>query len=212
MQEEKLDIFDEEGQPIGIEKRSEVHRRGLWHQTFHCWIFRTTGQQIELLFQKRHPDKDTCPNLLDITSAGHLLASEQPSDGVRELEEELGLSAPFQDLHAVGIIRDVTSAPGVMDKEFCHVFLYECDQPLSEYRLQAEEVTGLVWVHLDEIEKLFAGQVSTIRARGFLIEGKIVNWDVDAEVDKTHFVPHEDHYYQQVFAAVKDYAAHRRSK
>ncbi|WP_372454640.1 NUDIX hydrolase, partial [Priestia aryabhattai] len=80
---------------------------GLWHQTFHCWIYRVVNDQIEMLFQKRHPQKDTCPDLLDITSAGHLLASEQPCDGVRELEEELGLSVSFEELDKLGVIRDV---------------------------------------------------------------------------------------------------------
>nr|WP_241970767.1 NUDIX domain-containing protein [Brevibacillus sp. Leaf182] len=209
MPEEQLDIFDEAGQHIGVEARSEVHRLGLWHQTFHCWIYRVVDDQIELLFQKRHPQKDTCPNLLDITSAGHLLASEQPCDGVRELEEELGLSVSFEELDRIGVIRDVMVAPSIMDKEMCHTFLYECDQPLREYRVQEEEVTGLFWVSLHELERLFAGEIGQMRVNGFLLTENGEQKDTAMITDKADFVPHEVHYYQQVFAAVKLRAANQ---
>ncbi|MED1800950.1 NUDIX domain-containing protein [Brevibacillus porteri] len=209
MQEEQLDIFDEAGQHIGVEARSEVHRLGLWHQTFHCWIYRVVDEQIELLFQKRHPQKDTCPNLLDITSAGHLLASEQPCDGVRELEEELGLSVGFEELDKLGVIRDVTVAPSIIDKEMCHTFLYECDQPLRAYRVQEEEVTGLFWVNLQELERLFADEIGQISVIGFLLLENGEQKDTAMIASKPDFVPHEVHYYQQVFAAVKLRAANR---
>jgi isopentenyldiphosphate isomerase len=209
MQEEQLDIFDEAGQHIGVQARSEVHRLGLWHQTFHCWIYRVVDGQIELLFQKRHPQKDTCPNLLDITSAGHLLASEQPSDGVRELEEELGLSVGFEELDKLGVIRDVTVAPSIIDKEMCHTFLYECDQSLREYRVQEEEVTGLFWVTLHELERLFAGEIGQMTVNGFLLTENSEQKDTAMIATKADFVPHEVHYYQQVFAAVKLRVANR---
>lgn len=203
MIEERLDIYDEDGVHLGSAARSEVHRLGLWHQTFHCWIYRKSGEQIDLLFQKRHPQKDTCPDLLDITSAGHLLAGEGPEDGVRELEEELGLSVDFAALASIGTIRDVTSAPGIMDKEICHVFLYECEQPLSAYTIQEEEVVGLFWVKLDEVEKLFQKTIPSVQASGFLLEvGKQVR-DCELQLEAAAFVPHEPHYYQQVFDALK---------
>lgn len=203
MAEERLDIYDEAGVHLGSEARSEVHRLGLWHQTFHCWIYRKYGEQIDLLFQKRHPQKDTCPNLLDITSAGHLLAGEIPEDGVRELEEELGLSVAFSALTSIGIIRDVTSAPGIMDKEICHVFLFECDQPLSAYTLQEEEVVGLLWVKLDEVEKLFKKEIPRVSASGFLLKAGEGVRDSELQLREADFVPHEAHYYQQVFDALK---------
>lgn len=203
MTEERLDIYDESGVHLGSEARSEVHRLGLWHQTFHCWIYRKDGEQIDLLFQKRHPQKDTCPNLLDITSAGHLLAGEIPEDGVRELEEELGLSVAFSELTSIGIIRDVTSAPGIIDKEICHVFLYACEQPLSAYTVQEEEVVGLLWVKLDEVEKLFRTEIPHLSASGFLLEAGEGVRDCVLQLSEADFVPHEAHYYQQVFDTLK---------
>ncbi|RNB86016.1 NUDIX hydrolase [Brevibacillus panacihumi] len=200
---EKLDIYDEQGRHIGVKPRSEVHRAGDWHQTFHCWLYRRAGEQIHLLFQKRHPEKDTCPNLLDITSAGHLLAGERPEDGVRELAEELGLHIAYEALAPVGVIRDVMTGPQIVDKEMCHVFLYECDQPLSDYKLQEEEVVGLLWVELDEIVDLFAGKTTSIQASGFLLQEDGAARDCALEVGLSDFVAHEPHYYHQVFTALQ---------
>ncbi|MGG4494034.1 NUDIX hydrolase [Brevibacillus reuszeri] len=203
MQQEQLDIFDEAGQHIGVEARSKVHQLGLWHQTFHCWIYRVAHEQIEILFQKRHPQKDTCANLLDITSAGHLLSSERPADGVRELYEELGLSVRFEQLSEIGMIRDVMSSPGIIDKEICHTFALECEQPLHEYVIQEEEVTGLLWVRLEPLTKLFADELAEIAATGFLLNESGAAIDTACKVTKAEFVPHEEHYYAQVFTAIK---------
>ncbi|UYZ15618.1 hypothetical protein A6764_17765 [Brevibacillus sp. WF146] len=67
-----------------------------------------------------------------------MLAGEEPRDGVRELEEELGLSVPYERLNPIGAVRDVSVEPGIVDKELCHVYAYECNQPLERYRIQQE--------------------------------------------------------------------------
>lgn len=203
MHEEVLDIYDESGAHVGVAKRSEVHCLGHWHQTFHCWIYRVREGKIQLLFQRRHPEKDTFPNLLDITAAGHLAASEMPEDGVRELKEELGLTVAFEALEPIGVIKDVGTAPGIVDKELCHVFAYPCEQPLGDYDLQPEEVTGLLWVDLDELERLYAGKQDRLEAAGFLSEPDGTRRDVTLQVERGAFVPHETHYSEQVFTAIR---------
>ncbi|WP_338030783.1 hypothetical protein [Cytobacillus citreus] len=40
MEKEKLKIFNQRREPIGVAAREEVHRLGLWHETFHCWFVR----------------------------------------------------------------------------------------------------------------------------------------------------------------------------
>jgi isopentenyldiphosphate isomerase len=204
---EMLDIYDESGRRAGVAPRGEVHRRGLWHRTFHCWIYCRDGQRVRLLFQKRHPEKDTSPDKLDITSAGHLLAGEEPKDGVRELEEELGLSVPYERLHPIGVVKDVSVEPGIVDKELCHVYAYECGQPLERYRIQQEELTGLYWVDLEEIVQLFAGEIPAVRAEGLEWRADGTAARIVLEANKADFVDHEESYYRTVFAAVKRLAA-----
>ncbi|MDF2726346.1 MAG: hydrolase, partial [Paenibacillus sp.] len=135
MHSELLDIFDETMTLIGTASRSETHRQGLWHQTFQCWIAARRPNGISLLLQKRHPGKDTFPELYDITSAGHLLAGETAEDGMRELEEELGIAAAFDELVPIGVIPVQLRYQSLIDREFCHVFLYACSLPLDRYKL-----------------------------------------------------------------------------
>ncbi|MGF7045580.1 isopentenyldiphosphate isomerase [Paenibacillus sp. DS2015] len=79
MIQEEFDIYNEQMIKIGIASRQQAHALGLWHQTFHCWVVRTSATAgFSLLFQLRHPDKDTFPSLLDISCAGHLTTGEGP--------------------------------------------------------------------------------------------------------------------------------------
>lgn len=204
--DEIFDIFDERMNPAGQASRSEVHARGLWHQTFHCWIVDPADGDTDavLLFQERHPGKDTFPSLLDTSCAGHLLAGEAVEDGVRELEEELGLSVLFEALVPCGLFaeEDVIS-DACIDREFCHVFLHVNRQPLTQYRLQPEEVTGLYRVPLEQVRKLAQGTLSEpIRIEGIASDENGVTVPVERMVGPADFVPHPGAYYELVLKAI----------
>lgn len=92
MENELLKVFDSEGTLKGTASRAEVHKRGLWHETFHCWFLSKEDGRIFIHFQLRGPDKKNFANMLDITAAGHLSSDESVKDGVREIKEELGIS------------------------------------------------------------------------------------------------------------------------
>ncbi len=91
--EERFDIYDEAEQHIGTASRSEVHAKGYWHRSFHCWLARRENSRQLVMFQLRHAHKDTFPSCFDITAAGHLEAGETMRDAAREIEEELGIHA-----------------------------------------------------------------------------------------------------------------------
>ncbi|WNQ12827.1 NUDIX domain-containing protein [Paenibacillus aurantius] len=207
MSVEWFDIYDEARRPIGKAPREEVHREGYWHQTFQCWILtREDGKQGEpcLLLQRRHPGKDTYPGLFDITAAGHLEAGEDVSDGIRELEEELGLAAAFGDLVPLGCLAEESFIrPGLTDREFCHVFLYACDQTMEAYRLQPEEVTGLIRVKLRELTELWEGTREKLTAPGVEAGPDGVLRSFSHELVRTDLVPHSDRYYRTVFEGVE---------
>lgn len=205
MAEELLDIFDEQMNHLGTAARSEVHEKGYWHQTFRCWIISGDAKRPYILFQRRHPEKETFPDKLDITCAGHLSAGEQPADGVRELAEELGVTVPFAALHSVGMMKDVTSADNKIDKEFCHTFLYHTNQPLAAYELQAEELTEIVKMELDQAIRLFNGSIASAFVTGIRLLDDGSKQEVRYEVGLNGFVPHAPAYYQKVFLAAKAY-------
>lgn len=205
MSEEYFDIYNEKMENIGTERRSVVHKRGYWHKSFQCWfVFKENGKDY-ILFQRRHKDKDTYPNLLDITSAGHLSAGERVEDGVRELEEELGVKVRYEDLISLGVIVEQKEEETFIDNEFANVFLYKCEIPMEDFKLQKEEVTGMFRLSLDEAFDLLEGRVKSAEAQGYVVdedeERKSVTWKVSME----DFVPHDLKYYRRVFEEAKKY-------
>jgi len=105
MVEEIFDIFTEDMRLMGSATRQEVHRLGYWHQTFHCWVLYKSQDGDLILLQRRHETKDTHPGKLDISCSGHLETGESPSDGIRELREELGIQVEPGKLRKVGVFK-----------------------------------------------------------------------------------------------------------
>lgn len=193
---ELLDIYDENLTHLGVKDRETVHRDGDWHRTFHCWIVYRDSQGTDyVVFQRRGPDKQTYPNLLDITAAGHYEAGETMADGVREIQEELGIRVDFADLVAVGLRYAVYQQNGIVDYEFNEVFLLNDDRPLSVYVPQQEEVSDLVCIRIDDGLALFAGECQSVPAESRVM-GTIT-------VRRADFVYPPDHYTYRALVLAK---------
>jgi isopentenyldiphosphate isomerase len=204
--DEIFDIFNAQMERLGTAERLQVHANGWWHQTFHCWIVSQRNGKPSLLLQLRHPDKDTFPNLLDISCAGHLLAGESADDGVRELDEELGLKVAYSSLIPCGIYAEEDALPdGRMDREFCHVFLYRCDQPIFEYHIQQDEVSGLYFVGLKDFQALIQSDVQTIPAVGANLSADGIFEERCWNITSTDLVPHDVNYYKLLFNAINQF-------
>jgi isopentenyldiphosphate isomerase len=154
--DELLDILDESGRPTGeVVAKSEAHRLGLWHRCFHCWICGSDPGGSYLLLQRRAGTKDTWPGYLDVTAAGHLAAGEETLDGLREVEEELGLRIVPERLVPLGTRRVEQEIPGGCDRELHDVFLVFDATPLEDLRLQKEEVEAVFRLDLDDVQVLY---------------------------------------------------------
>ncbi|WP_314587510.1 NUDIX domain-containing protein [Paenibacillus terrigena] len=221
--EELFDIYDEAMNHLGVAARSEVHAKGYWHQSFHCWIVSGEGANRQVLFQQRNALKDTFPNCYDITAAGHLAAGETVRQAARELEEELGLTVAFEALTPLGAAQyentgEVRGVPFI-DREYCHLFGVRCDQPLTSYRLQASEVAGLYQASLREMLELLAGACESVDARGIAFPpgerpGQLASAGAESadgvtalsvcsvRLTRHDFVPHGDAYYERVLTAL----------
>lgn len=149
MSEEKFEILDDAGKPIGIATRSQVHARGLWHRAAHVFLFRSDGR---LVLQRRQSSKDVCPDAWDLSVAEHLMPGESYADGaVRGLREELGLG-PIP-LHALGEpLRFKLDLPAkrIRDYEFQQIFRGEFDGPLSP---DPAEVAAVLEIELPALER-----------------------------------------------------------
>ena len=141
--DEVIDILTPEGKPTGkTALKSEVHKKGWYHATVHIWLF-TTSKKI--LLQKRALTKKIFPGLWDISVAGHIGAGESVLNAAkREVFEEIGLELSEEDLIKIGTrVHQVSHSNGIIDNEHHHVFIAELKKPLSELKIQKEEVAAI---------------------------------------------------------------------
>ncbi len=88
--EELFETFDDDGHPLGLVARSEVHRRGLWHRASNVFLFDSRGL---LYLQRRAAGKDVWPDAWDVTVGEHLHPGESFEQGaLRGLVEELAIT------------------------------------------------------------------------------------------------------------------------
>lgn len=172
MIEEYLDVYDDEMQHLGVVPRNEAHQKGYWHYTFHCWIILETENGYQVLFQRRHPSKDVNPNKLSVSAAGHILANESVEDGIREVQEEVGVSLSFQDLHSLGEYRLVLQEGKMYNREIS--LLYYTVQPLcfSSFSPQLSEVSGLFLISLEDFYDLMHKKKTKVWGTGYEVSEK----------------------------------------
>lgn len=202
---EYLDIYDDKMVHIGRAPRTEVHKKGYWHLAFQCWFIRKEKDKTYIIFQKRCPSKDTYPNLFDTSSAGHLSAGESIEDGVRELYEELGAEVKFQELIPMGIIKQQKDEKEFKDYQFACLYLYESNKLLKDYKIQKEEITGLIEIDLESYRKLIEGEISALKTEGVYVDSDGCNHFKEYSVTYEDLVPHGKYYYHKVYEEILKY-------
>ena len=150
---EILDVFSNDGKEyLGVESRNIVHSKGLWHKTVHLWIRNKNG---DLLLQKRAPDKETHPDMWDISCAGHVGAGDSTKNAaVRECAEELGLEIDPEDLLRIEqLFRTYLNEDNsLIDNEITDVFILDRTVELSEITPDGSEVTAVKFISVKEFE------------------------------------------------------------
>lgn len=152
---EYLDIVDENGKPTGKTiSREEAHAKGIMHRTAHVWIIRPTGDGYEVLLQKRSENKESFPGMYDTSSAGHIIAGDDPLESaLRELKEELGIDASPDQLSLAGTFRihyeKKFHGRLFRDNEFTTVFVYQ--GTVGNLTLQESEVSEVRWFSLNAV-------------------------------------------------------------
>lgn len=151
----RIAVVDDHNRFVRWEPRAVIHRDHLPHRSVHVMVFDPAGR---LLVQRRHPQKLTYPNHWDSAVAGHVEEADYPagfdddleqvyaSVAARELEEELGVTAPLRPLGAF------TPEPGV---HYEHFRLFAAEHP-GPFTLQPEEVVETRWVTRAELDDLHA--------------------------------------------------------
>lgn len=177
---ENLNVFDAGGKPLDppVASIDDVHKNGLWHITFACWLVNPLRESIVL--QKRGPRNRIDPGTYDASASGHLSAGETTEDGWRELHEELGVVPPAEDRFPLGVFRNQAVRGDYINNEFCHVFLSRWSGVLSDLQLQTGEVAGCAEMKTAHALGLFGGQwseitISTLKGAAALCLGDMCN-------------------------------------
>jgi isopentenyldiphosphate isomerase len=202
---EIIDIYDENLTPLGSVSRDDAHQNGQWHRTIHAWIVRPHKRGY-VLFQKRGKHKKLFPDVLDISAAGHYMTGETYKEGVREITEEIGLNVTEKDLISLGIKMDVAKVGSVTNREFSDVFLLARDEAPNEYKIDENEVEGLVQIKIQDGLDLFSGRKTEIWAEGVEWSRESNTWQpIKIKVNKEKFIPRIDPYYYKIFIIAKAY-------
>lgn len=197
---ELFDIYDDSFKHIGTKTRAEVHREGDWHKVFHCWvIYRDDAGQSYVILQKRSPTKDTFPNKLDVSAAGHYEAGETIQDGLRELHEELGIKAEFEQLISLGQRMSVSAYDNIIDRQIADIFFFECNQPLTAYNYQHEEITGLIALNVEQGLRLLTGEIDTLDVSSVGFQSVMLTLTIE------DFIPTHDRYFEKLLVLVQRY-------
>ena len=163
---EKIDVFDElynELEPK-FTTIDEVHTKGLWHQTFACWLVNKSNNSVVL--QLRGPRNRIDPGSFDASASGHLSSGEKPEQGFRELEEELGVTIDKGDKHYLGMFRNIAIRGSYINHEFCHIYLASSNYSLKDFSLQEGEVDGVFEMDIDNAINMLLGKKDSIQIKG----------------------------------------------
>ena len=69
--EPQVILVDENDHEIGTAPKLEAHKQSLRHRAFSAFILRRSPQDLEILLQKRHPEKYHCGGLWTNTCCSH---------------------------------------------------------------------------------------------------------------------------------------------
>jgi len=152
--QEIIDVCDPNGNYTGQKlPRSEIHKNKLWHRTVHVQIF---DFDKRTLFQLRSKDKDSFPNKLDISAAGHISSGEKIiTAALRELEEELGLRLEESRLEYINDFASEQAMPnGDVDREIQSFFIAKItENEKLMLKIQESEVQKIIWFTGPELER-----------------------------------------------------------
>jgi isopentenyldiphosphate isomerase len=136
------------GDIIGEGSKDQAHIDGTWHATIHVWIL---DDKNHLILQRRSLTKEHFPNYFDVSVGGHIRPGE---DGLREVQEELGVTVTLDELVSIGILTLETKIPSLWTRERPRVYLWHSRRPLDSFKFTDGEVTQLAALDIRDLAPL----------------------------------------------------------
>lgn len=149
--EDVIDVYSPDGDFLESMIRQKVHDEGFWHFAIHCWVFFEKDGKKFVIFQKRKKDKRLFPGKYDIAAAGHYRTGEFGKDGLRELEEELGISMAGYEVVSLGTHVCSYSDENIKNNEFCNVFACKLKKDISCIIFNEKEIDDVIYCEINDI-------------------------------------------------------------
>lgn len=142
---EVWDILDKNGMPTGktVERRRVCLSRGEYHLVVHIWVLGNDGR---VLIQRRSFTKPLMPGEWAAIGGSAVSGESAEAAACRELAEEMGIEVGVEDLKLVKHM--------VRKNSILNVFLVCRTLPVSELKLQEEEVSEARWVHRNKLRQM----------------------------------------------------------
>ena len=152
MTDELIDILNDDLSFQKTTLKSEAHKYGWLHASVHIWFY---TDNKEFLFQKRSPTKIAFPNAWDVSVAGHIGTGESPElSAIREIEEEIGIKIKAEELTEIGTYHENQKfKTDYIDNEIHYIYTCFLNQPLSNLKIQKEELTDLKLVSIEKFRQ-----------------------------------------------------------
>ncbi len=155
--DEILILVDKNDLQVGVETKTEVHRRGILHRAFSIFVFNAEEQ---LLLQKRASEKYHSAGLWSNTCCGH----PRPGDDIavaahRRLQEEMGFDCQLQEVTT--LLYHAYLPNNLIEHEFDHILIGKSELiPLAD----PSEVSAWKWIDISVIRQMILDDPSQFTA------------------------------------------------
>lgn len=191
-------LFEPNGK---IKSREQAYQDGDWISTFNLWIVTRTPEPA-VIYQQRSPNSTWAPSLLDVTAGGHLQAGEKLTDGLREVDEELGKHYEPKDVVYLGRKLYVGfNTNGTSHNNVVHVYMVEDNAPPLTYRLEEAEVYAICVCPVRELLAAHRDPSYSFEVKALTATGK----EIDISVGKASFPENWDDYHHKIAILVDRY-------
>jgi isopentenyldiphosphate isomerase len=179
----------------GVTKpRSQAWTDGDWIGTFNLWILNKTPTP-SIVYQVRSPNSSWAPNKFDVTAGGHYTAGESLFDGLREIDEELGITYQPDQLTYLGRKMHVSpDVNGLIRKNIVDISFIADDRPLTSYQLEKAEVYAVSTLPIHELIKVHTQDGYEFSAELFTTDKKTQQ----VLVNKNSFPYNWDNYHHKI--------------
>ena len=162
---EEVKVFDEKThEEKGSIDRKEGIEKGALLEAVQLWLINPRTNKV--LMQRRSPNKENDPNMIDISAAGHVYSNEIPEQAVlRETFEEIQAlpTEIYNTLTKLMQIEVDLRKVGRKGRYITHEYIAFLDKPLEYFKRQESEVAELFWMDYEEVKKMIREKNSDMR-------------------------------------------------